>query len=77
MPRTIMAGRRGDDEVAEPQAGADDRAHEGPGLGGAHSSPLMLYSVPSSSGAATVTTAAPSGGPRQQDRGAALDRVDL
>ena len=68
------ADRRGDDQVAEPQAGADDPAHQGPWLGrvwpgvaglrpALHSSPLMLYSVPSSSGAPTVTTAAPGAGP--------------
>src|SRR5262249_12433639 len=103
------ACRRRDDQVAEPQAGADDKAHQGrwhgrvrpgcavpgragagaaglaragtgiaglaragtgaavlagaAGVAGAHSSPLMSYSVPSSSGAPTVTTAAPAVGP--------------
>src|SRR5262249_16126536 len=52
-----------DHEVAEPQARADDRAHEGPRWPGcAHSSPLMSYSVPSSSAAPTVTTAVPTAG---------------
>src|SRR5205823_13411926 len=66
-----------DDQVPEPQAGADHRPHQGPpgwlrggyplrsypGLAIAHSSPLMLYSVPSSSAAPTVTTCVPAGGP--------------
>ena len=42
--------------------------HQGPArrlgrLGSVHSSPLMLYSVPSSSAAPTVTTGVPAAGP--------------
>ena len=69
-----------DDQVPELQARADDRPHQGPpGLGwhrrrpprrfgSVHSSPLMLYSVPSSSAAPTVTTGVPAAARRTAAR---------
>src|SRR6185295_15827210 len=52
-----------DDQIPEFQARADDRPHQRRPLGSVHSSPLMLYSVPSSSAAPTVTTGVPAAGP--------------